>query len=85
MAENQRNPYPLPPLSGHGHRKLTATGGMLLAGEVGGQEAMRYIWDSIVLILNRFVDIPLAPMPEDVAVSLFSMLAMVAFYQTTES
>ncbi len=70
---------------GHGHRKLTGAGGMLLAGEVGGQEALRYIWDSIVLILNRFVDIPLAPMPTDVATSIFSMLAMLAFYRTRET
>ena len=81
MTENQRTPT----LQSHGYRKLTGAGGMLLAGEVAGQEALRYVWDSLILIVNRWMDIPLAPMPESVAASAFSVLAMVAFYRTRES
>ncbi len=79
---NQRIPQ-LPP--GHGYRKLTGAGGTLLAGEVAGQEALKYVWDSIILPLNMWLEIPLALMPEDVATSMFSMLAIVAFYKTRET
>ncbi len=81
MEENQRVPTALPL---HGHRKLTGAGGMLLAGEVAGQEALRYFWDSVVLIVNRGMDIPLDPMPEKVAADIFALLAILAFYQTEE-
>lgn len=82
MEGDQR--MPTLPLT-HGYRKLAGTGGFLLAGEVGGQEALRYVWNSVILVLNRWTEIPLAQMPEDVATSIFSMLAMVALYKTRES
>lgn len=81
-AANQLSQSPLP---GHGYRKLTSAGGMLLAGEVAGQEALKYVWDSIILILNMWLEIPLDPMPENVAARVFSVLAIVAFYKTRES
>ena len=81
MEENQRVPTALPL---HGHRKLTGAGGTLLAGEVAGQDALAYIWDSVVLVLNNWVDIQLDPMPEKVAADIFALLAILAFYQTEE-
>ena len=82
IGANQRTPM-LPP--GHGYRKLTGAGGTLLAGEVAGQESLKYVWDSIILFLNMWLEIPLDPMPENVAARVFSVLAIVAFYKTRES
>ena len=68
----------------HGHRKLTSAGGTLLVGATGGQQAIIYVWDSMVTVLNWWVGIPLDPMPEKVAADIIALLAMMAFYQTEE-
>ncbi len=78
---DQRVPAPAP---AHGHRKLTGAGGMLLVGEVAGQEVIKYAWDSMVTVLDWSSSLPLEPMPENVAASIFALLAMVMFYQTEE-
>ncbi len=75
---------PLAEMPGHGHRKLTGALAMLLGGEVAGQEVIKYAWDSVVTVLNWSTNFPLEPMPENVAASIFALLAMFAFYQTEE-
>ena len=56
----------------------------MLGGEVAGQDAIKYAWDSMVTVMIWSTSIPLEPMPENVAASIFGMIAMVAFYMTTE-
>ena len=68
----------------HGHRKLTGALAWMLGGEVAGQEIIKYAWDSAAEVLRWAAGIPLQPMPEDVAVSIFGLLAAWAFYQTEE-
>ena len=79
---NQRAPALAP---AHGHRKLTGALAWMLGGEVAGQEVIKFAWDSAVNVLNWSAGIPLGPMPENVAVSIFGLLAAAAFYQTTET
>ena len=68
----------------HGHRKLTGALSMLLGGEVAGQELIKFAWDAAIQILNLWSPIMLAPMPENIAASIFGLLAAAAFYQTEE-
>ncbi|KKK65658.1 hypothetical protein LCGC14_2971950, partial [marine sediment metagenome] len=42
------------------------------------------LWDSVIGILNWSAGMTLEPMPEHIAASMFSLLAMFAFYQTKE-
>ena len=78
---DQRTPAPAVP---HGHRKLTGALATLLGGEVAGQEIIKFAWDSAVEVLIWSTGIPLEPMPETVATSIFGLLAAAAFYQTEE-
>ena len=82
MTEGSQRAPALAPA--HGHRKLTGALAMLLGGEVAGQEVIKYAWDSMVTVLNWSTNFPLEPMPENVAASIFGLLAMMAFYQTEE-
>ncbi len=68
----------------HGHRKLTGALAMFLGGEVAGQELIKFAWDTAIQFLNLWSPIMLEPMPEKIAVGIFSLLAATAFYQTEE-
>ncbi len=72
------------PAAVHGHRKLTGALAVFAGGEVAGQEIIKYAWDSMVNILTWSTSLPLEPMPESVAVSIFGLLSMMMFYQTEE-
>ena len=69
----------------HGHRKLTGAGSTLLAGEVAGQDAIAYVWNSVILVLNSWANIPLEPMSPKTASDIFALLAMAAFYKVRET
>ena len=68
----------------HGHRKITGGLATLLSGEIVGQDVVKYLWDSVIEILNGLAGMTLEPMPEHVAARMFGLLAMFAFYQTKE-
>jgi hypothetical protein len=67
-----------------GHRKITVGLGMLLSGEIVGQDLIKFAWDSVIEVLNWSTWVALDPMPEHVATSIFGLLAAFAFYQTKE-
>lgn len=75
---------PLADMPVHGHRKITGALSMLLGGEVAGQDFIKFAWDNAVVVLNWGVGAPLEAMPENVAASIFGLLAMIAFYRTEE-
>lgn len=57
-----------------GHRKLSALLGTLLGGQVAGQDVLVWAWSHTGF----------APLPEDVATSLFTLIAAVVFYFVNE-
>lgn len=99
MSENQSDAQPAPsdrarrmmgvrdPVDkgpDHGHRKLAFASLTMLGGEIAGQDIVKFFWDAIALI-GRSWEIPLQPMPEDVAAGVFAILAALVFYQTRET
>ena len=62
----------------HGHRKLFAAAGTMLAGGSGGTDVLVWTWG----ILAKWTGVP--TMPDSVAVQLISMLSLLAFYLTKE-
>ncbi len=82
MTEGSQRAPALAPA--HGYRKLTGANGTLLFGLAGGQEALKYLWDTMATILNGWISFPIEPMPEKVAADVFALLAALAFYQMEE-
>ncbi len=68
----------------HGHRKMTGALATLYSGEIAGQDLIKFAWDNAIELLNWGLGMPLEPMPEHVAVSIFGLFAVAAFYQTEE-